>query len=145
MVMTSNLEAMIGSSLCQPHKKTIRDLHNLLSDSQSSNLKLSPTVNSFIGAFERQRGLLIKKMDNLDPSLKVQTIDDLCLAALSCVLSYPSEGRCDYKSLNTVLKINDLLIFRFRNCEFRHPQLLSYSIFFERFMLRSLQKLLSFR
>ena len=144
MVTTSNLETVIVASLCQTHKKTVLGLYNLLSESQGSDLKLPHSVNNFIRTFERKKGLLIKKM-SLNPDRKVQTIDDLCILALSCVLSKPSERRCRYKSLNTVLKINDLLIFRFRNCEFRHPKLLYYSIFFERFFLRSVQKLMSLK
>ena len=145
MVMKSNFETNIVSSLCQTHKKTVLSLYNLLSESQVSDPKLSPSINNFIGTFERQKGLLVKKMDCIDPDHKIQTIDDLCILALSCVLSQPSERRCRYKSINTVLKINDLLIFRFRNCEFRHPLLLYYSIFFERFMLFSVQKLMSLK
>ena len=145
MVMKSNFETIMASGLCQTHKKTVLSLYNLLSESQGSDLTLSTSINNFIGTFERQKGLLIKKMDCLDPNHEVQTIDDLCILALSCVLSQPSERRCRYKSLNTVLKINDLLIFRYRNCEFRHPLLLYYCIFFERFMLLSVQKLMSFR
>jgi len=145
MVMKSNFETNIVSSLCQTHKKTVLSLYNLLSESQGSELKLSPSINNYIGTFERQKGLLVKKMDCIDPDHKIQTIDDLCILALSCVLSQPSERRCRYKSINTVLKINDLLIFRFRNCEFRHPLLLYYSIFFERFMLFSVQKLMSLK
>ena len=142
MVMTSNLEAVIEPTLCQTNKTTVLGLYNLLSESPDSDLAMPPSVNNFIGTFERKKGLLIKKM-SLNPDREVQTIDDLCLLALSCVLSQPSERHCRYKSFNTVLKINDLLIFRFRNCEFRHPQLLYYSIFFERFFLRSVQKLVS--
>ena len=145
LAVTSNLETIVVSIVCQTHKKMVFSLYNLLSESQGSDLKLSPSINNFIGTFERQKSLLIKKMDCLDPNHKVQTIDDLCILALSCVLSQPSERRCPYKSLNTVLKINDLLTFRFRNCEFRHPELLCYSIFFERFLLRSSQKLMSLK
>ena len=145
MIMKSNLETTVVSDFCQTQKKTVLCLYNLLSESQGSDSKLSPSINNLIGTFERQKGLLIKKMDCVDPNHEVQTIDDLCMLALSCVLSHPSERRCRYKSLNTVLKINDLLIFRFRNCEFRHPTLLYYSIFFERFMLRYVQKLMSLK
>ena len=143
--MTSNLETIVVSIVCQTHKKTVFGLYNLLSESQGSDLKLSSSINNLIGTFELQKGLLIKKMDCVDPDHKVQTINDLCILALSCELSQPSERRCRYKSLNTVLKINDLLIFRFRNCEFRHPTLLYYSIFFERFMLHYVQKLMSLK
>jgi hypothetical protein len=145
MVMKSNFEIIIVSSLCQTHKKTVLGLYDLLSESQGSDLKLSPSINNFIGTFERHKGLLIKKINCLDPDHEVQALDDLCILALSCVLSQPSKLLCRYKSLNTLLKINDLLIFRFRNCEFRHPLLLYYSIFFERFMLRSVQKLTSLK
>ena len=57
-------------------------------------------------------GFVNQKVDCSDNDRKVQPMDDLCILALSCVLSQPSEQRCRYKSLNTVLKINDLLTFR---------------------------------
>ena len=135
MVMTSNLETIIMSRLCQTCKKTVVGLCNLLTAPKGSDKKISSSINSFIGTFERQKGLLTKKMDCLDPDHKLQTIDDLCILALGCVLFQLPERTCRYKSLNTVLKINDLIIFRFRQNEFQRSQLLAYSIFFERLML----------
>ena len=116
------------------------NLCELLTDSKGSDPKYSKLINDLIGRFETQKILFVEKMEYTDANSKAQAVDDLFLLGLGCVLFQPLTRTCFYKAVNTVLKVNDLMIFRFHERNTEHQELLVYSIFFERLMLYSAEK-----